>query len=180
MSAVRSDAARSRTLILDAARNHDISDLRLNDVAREAGVGVATVYRHFPNVHALVEALTVDTIERMLQVSRRSAAEPDAEKAFALYLRAALALQLEDGGLQAVLLSPADEAEEVRSAKREIYTTFDAVLGRAQATGAVRDTLTVAQLSHLVCGIEYAVRLGSPEDRDLLLDVLLAGLRPTR
>lgn len=178
MSAVRSDAARSRTRILDAARVHDTHDLRLNDLAREAGVGVATVYRHFPNVHALVEALTVNTIERMLDVSRRAAAEPDPAAAFALHLRSALELQLEDGGLQSVLLSPEDEADEVRLAKHEIFSTFDAVLARAKSAGAVRRNVSLGQLSHLVCGIEYAVRLGDPDDRDLLLDVLLAGLRP--
>ena len=178
MTTLRSDAARSRARILEVARTHDSHTLRLNDLAREAGVGVGTVYRHFPNTHALVEALTVDTIDRMLIVSRSAAAEPDPETAFALYLRSALELQLEDGGLQTVLLSPDDEAEEVRLAKREIFSTFDAVLARAQSTGAVRENVTIGQLSHLVCGVEYAVRLGDPSDRDLLLDVLLAGLRP--
>ena len=120
------------------------------------------------------------TIERMLGVSRLAAAEPDPATAFSLYLHEALALQLEDGGLQTVLLSPEDEEEEVRSAKIEIFSTFAEVLDRAQATGAVRDNVTIDQLSHLVCGLEHAVRLGSPDDRALLLDILLAGLRPTR
>jgi AcrR family transcriptional regulator len=178
MTPIRSDAARSRLRILEVARTHDSHTLRLNDVAREAGVGVGTVYRHFPTVHSLVEALSVDTIEKMLEVSRSAAAEPDAGAALALYLRMALALQLEDGGLQAVLLSPDDETEVVRSAKREIYGTFSGVLDRARAAGAVRPTVTIDQLSHLVCGIEHAVRLGIPDDRELLLDILLSGLRP--
>ena len=180
MTSLRSDAARSRAAILDVARSHDRHALRLNDVAREAGVGVGTVYRHFPTVHALVEALSVETVGRMLEISRRAAAETDAEDAFSLYLRAALVLQLEDGGLQAVLLSPDDESDEVRSAKREIFATFGAVLARAQAAGAVRADLTIDQLSHLVCGVEYAVRLGSAADRSPMLEIVLAGLRPAR
>jgi AcrR family transcriptional regulator len=179
MTPIRSDAARSRSRILEVARTHNTSTLRLNDVARDAGVGVGTVYRHFPTVHALVEALSVDTIEKMLEVSREAAAEPDAGNALARYLRMALALQLEDGGLQAVLLSPDDETEVVRSAKREIYGTFSGVLDRAKEAGAVRPTITIDQISHLVCGIEHAVRLGTPTDREPLLDILLSGLRPT-
>ncbi|WEO78286.1 TetR/AcrR family transcriptional regulator [Cryobacterium sp. SO2] len=178
MTTLRSDAARSRARILEVARTHDSHDLRLNDLAREAGVGVGTVYRHFPTVQALVEALTVNTIERMLEISQRAAAEPDPGTAFAFYLRSALTLQLEDGGLQSVLLSPADETDEVRAAKREIFGTFAAVLERAKRVGAVRPDLTLDQLSHLVCGIEYAVRLGSPADRSPLLEIILTGLRP--
>ena len=178
MPALRSDAARSRTRILDVARGHDTADLRLNDVAREAGVGVGTVYRHFPTVHALVEALSTNTIERMLEVSRRAADEPDAGAALFLYLDAALSLQLEDGGLQAVLLSPEDETDEVRAAKHEIFEAFSGVLERAKRAEAVREDISLVQLSHLVCGIEHAVRLGSRDDQALLLDIFLAGLRP--
>ncbi len=179
MSPIRADAARSRERILEVARAHGgANDFRLNDIAREAGVGVGTVYRHFPTVHALVEALTVDTIGRMVDISRRALAEQDAAAAFEFYLRSALALQLEDGGLQTVLLSPDDETEEVRAAKREIFEAFSTVLGRAQIAGAVRDDVTLDRLSHLVCGIEHAVRLGVPSDRSPLFEILLAGLRP--
>lgn len=177
MTTLRADAARSRARILEAARGHDVRHLRLNAVARDAGVGVGTVYRHFPTVPALVAALTVDTLERMRDLARAAAAEPDAGRAFADYLTGALALQLSDGGLQSVLLAPADDAPEVREAKAEIVSAFQAVLDRAQRAGAVRPGLTVRQVEHLVCGVEYAVRLGEPADRERLLPVLLAGLR---
>lgn len=177
MATIRSDAARSRARILEAARDLDVRDLRLNDVARDAGVGVGTVYRHFPNVGALVAALTTDTLERMREIGRAAAAEPDAGRAFEDYLRGALALQLSDGGLQSVLLAPVDEAAEVREAKAEIFAAFTEVLRRAQEAGAVRPDLTVLHIEHLVCGVEYAVRLGEPDDRDPLMAVLLAGLR---
>ncbi|MET0887526.1 MAG: helix-turn-helix domain-containing protein [Mycetocola sp.] len=178
MTALRSDAARSRARILEVARRHDATTLRLNDVAREAGVGVGTVYRHFRNVSALVEALSADTIDRMLEISRRAAAEPDPGEAFSLYVRSALTLQLEDDGLQTVLLSVDDETEAVRAAKQEIFGTFSTLLDRAKSVGAVREDLTLDQLSHLVCGIEHAVRLGTPADRAPLLDIVLTGLRP--
>lgn len=178
MKAIRSDAVRSRERILEVACTHDRGELRLNEIAREAGVGVGTVYRHFPTVHALVEALSITTIERMVEFSRRALAEPDVERAFSSYLRAALELQLEDGGLQVVLLADADESQEVRAAKQEILHSFDALLRRAQKADAVRPDLTPERLSHLICGIEHAVRLGRAEDREPLLQILLNGLRP--
>ena len=178
MPALRSDAARSRARILEVARRHNTQTLRMNDLAREAGVGVGTVYRHFPTVQALLEALTADTLELMVGISRRAAAETDPGVALSLYLRSALDLQLEDGGLQSVLLAPQDESPGIRAVKREIFGAFEEVLRRAKDAGAVRGDLTLDQLSHLVCGIEHAIRLGTPEDRDPMLDILLAGLRP--
>ncbi|MBX6748229.1 MAG: helix-turn-helix transcriptional regulator [Micromonosporaceae bacterium] len=177
MPATRSDALRSRERILRAARGQDRRALRLNDVARQAGLGVGTVYRHFPTVHALVEALTLETLRRMRAAAAEALAEPDAAAALARFLGSALELQLEEGGLQTVLLSPADEAEEVREAKREIFSAFQTVVARARAAGALRPELSAQHLQHLVCGMEHAIRLGDPRDRTLILDVLLAGIR---
>ena len=178
MQPLRADAARSRERILSVAREHDTTDLRFNDLAREAGVGVGTVYRHFATAQALREALATETLLRMRDVSHAAEAEPDAALALDGFLREALRLQLEDGGLQAVLLSPDDEADEVRDVKREIFGAFTTVLGRARAAGVVRADVGIAQLQHLVCGVEHAVRVGSPADRELFTAVMLSGLRP--
>ncbi|MDQ0727862.1 TetR/AcrR family transcriptional regulator [Microbacterium sp. W4I20] len=178
MAQIRSDAARSRARILDIARTHDAGSLRLNDVAREAGVGVGTVYRHFPTVHALVEALSAATLERMSVIARTAVQHPNPEEALVEFLDAALELQLQDGGLQAVLLSPDDEDESVRAMKIEIFATFDGVLQRAREAGLVRPDLSIVQIEHLICGVEHAVRIGAPEDRALFLDILIAGIRP--
>lgn len=180
MTSVRADAQRSRARILDAARVHDRAALRLNDVAREAGVGVGTVYRHFPTVQALVEALSLDTLKQLREVAQRASEEPDPRAAIRVFLEDALSLQLEDGGLQQVLTSSESSDEESRRLRAEIYDAFTRTLERAQREGAVRPDLTVVQLQHLVCGVEHAVRLGSPADRPLLLDVLLSGVSAHR
>ncbi|GAA1229406.1 AcrR family transcriptional regulator [Microbacterium phyllosphaerae] len=178
MAQIRADAARSRARILDAARARPSGGLRLNDVARDAGLGVGTVYRHFPSVHALTEALAVETLERMVKIARAAAEHPDTESALATFLGEALALQLQDGGLQAVLLSPDDEEESVRAMKREIFVAFDEVLQRARDAKLVRADLSIGQIERLVCGVEHAVRIGEPSDRHLFLGILLAGIRP--
>jgi len=179
MPALRSDAARSRARILDVARTHDVHNLRLNDVARDAGLGIGTVYRHFPNAQALIEALADSTVQQLLETSRRAAAESDPAAAFDDYIRAGLELLLEFDGLQSVLMAPHDETSETHQAKLEIFGTFDGVLERAKAAGVVRPELTLDQITHLACGIEYAVRLGATADRSTFVDVLLAGLRPS-
>jgi AcrR family transcriptional regulator len=174
--AARADAVRSRARILDAARAHDPGALRLNDVAREAGVGVGTVYRHFPTTQALVEALSIETLRRLRDLAERATAEPDARTAMRTVLKETLDLQLEDGGLQAVLTAAENAEGESRMLRDEVFSAFGALLARAQEEGSMRADVTVEQLQHLVCGIEHAVRLGSPADRPLLLDILLAGL----
>lgn len=180
-ASVRSDAVRSRTRILEVARGRDAADLRLNDIARDAGVGVGTVYRHFPNVRALVEALSVESLRRLNDAAESAAREPDPLVALRRFLDDALELQLADSGLQAVLvdLERSDPAvhSECSAARAQVYAGFGTVLARAQAAGAVRSDLSAAQLQRLVCGVEHAVRLGSPDDRPVLLNILISGIR---
>lgn len=179
MSPLRSDAARSREAILAAARRHPIDTLRLNDVARDAGVGVATVYRHFPTVPALVEALALDSIERLRVLACTAAAEPDAGVALRGFLQEALDLQLADEGVQPVMVAPEGELTAALEARCAFVRGFGMLLERAQDDGAIRADVTVVQLQRLLCGMEHAVRLGEPGDRTLLLDIMLAGLRDT-
>ncbi|NHT19467.1 TetR family transcriptional regulator [Cellulomonas sp. IC4_254] len=178
MPPLRSDAARSRERILAAAAGRDRGALRLNDVARDAGVGVGTVYRHFPTVEALVEELTAGTVRRALDTARAALADDDPAAAFQAFLSGMLDLLLADEGLQQVLLAADDSSPEVRDAKAELTRTAATLLDRAQRAGAVRADLTLEQLMHLVCGFEHAVRLGSPEDRGTVAAVFRAGLRP--
>lgn len=177
----RADAVRSRARILEVARGHDARALRLNDIAREAGIGIGTVYRHFPTVHALVEALSIESLARLTAAAEAAEREPDSSVALRRFLGTALDLQLEDAGLEAVLteLARTDPAvhSECAAARLQVFDGYAAVLHRAQRDGVVRDDLSPVQLQRLVCGIEHAVRLGAPDDRVVLLDVLLAGIR---
>lgn len=178
MAMLRSDAARSRARILDAARRRPIAELRLNEVARSAGVGVATVYRHFPSVTALVEALTLEALEKLVDMARTAAAEPDPATAFTLLVRRTATQQLEHEGLQTILLS--DEVSgQARSLREELFDLAESTLTKAIDAGAVRPGIRIDQVQRLVCGVEHAVRLGDGGDRGLLLDVMMSGLAPS-
>lgn len=177
MPTLRADAARSRARILEVARSHRGRPLRLNDIAREAGVGVGTAYRHFPTVHALTEALSIDTVEQLLAISQSALASEDAGAAFDQCVRDSLELLLADDGLQFVLLAEHDVSPDLSAAKSAVLENMTAVLHRGQASGAVRSDLTPDALLHLVCGIEHAIRLGDTGDRALMIGVLMTGLR---
>lgn len=177
MTTLRADAARSRERILEVARRADPRDLRLNEIAREAGVGVGTVYRHFATTHALLEELTRDALTRLGLVARAALDDPDPGHAFESMVREVVGLHLEAGGLQTVLLATEDVSPEIAALKAEVLGEASEVLARAQRAGAVRPELSPAQVERLACGIEHAVRLGPPEDRDLFVDALVAGLR---
>jgi len=173
----RADALRSRERILEAARAIPVRDLRLNDLSVAAGVGVGTVYRHFPTVPALVEALNVDALAVLLDHARAAAALEDPADAFADFVRHAVALLVEREGLQdLIVLPPASPA--VAELVGELHVTSAALLASAQVAAVVRADVTVGHIERLVCGIEHAVRLGEESDRALLMDVMLAGLRP--
>lgn len=177
MSPLRSDAARSRAKILDTARERPVTELRLNELARAAGVGVATVYRHFPTVDALVEALNIDALEQLVVQARAAAEIPDPGEAFTTFVRSAALSQVEHEGLQSILLSEevSPEAAELRG---ELFRLAETALATAVRNGVVRPGITTSHLQRLVCGVEHAVRLGDGSDRDLLLDVMLSGLSP--
>jgi AcrR family transcriptional regulator len=173
----RADAKRSRARILDVARACDPAQLRLNEVAKRAGLGVGTVYRHFPSVHALIEAVVSDDLVAYRELARAAAAEPDPSVALELLVRRGLALQLVDGGLQAVLLAAEDGNAEVAALKSDLRRLTESLLTAARDAGGVRADLTVERLLHLVCGVEHAVRMSGTEDPAFYIDTLLAGLR---
>src|SRR4051812_1359806 len=104
----RRDARRNRQLIVKAARRcfaRDGRDAGMDDIARSAGVGVGTVYRHFPNKDDLVEALATERFERLRDLAQEALAEADAWKAFEDFMRASAQIQTDDRALSEILTS---------------------------------------------------------------------------
>src|SRR3954451_23768097 len=82
--ALRVDAARNREFLLGIARDVFAEKglaAPIDEIAERAGLGIGTVYRHFPNKEALFEAIIADQLERFLAGAETLAREPDAEKA---------------------------------------------------------------------------------------------------
>ncbi|MFC5663723.1 TetR/AcrR family transcriptional regulator [Kitasatospora misakiensis] len=182
---LRADAARNRARVLQVAREQLAAgddSLQLNAIARLAGVGVGTVYRHFPNQHALREALSAERFRELVGEAQAAAEAEDALAGLHRLLRFTLACALEDAGFAAVLESAADAEAHTSQLKAELDRATAGLLDRARLTGVIRRDVEADDVRRLLCGIEHAVRVGDsdPARTEIYLDVLLEGLRPPR
>lgn len=177
----RSDAARNRAQLLDAARRQlaDGDDtLALNSLARCAGVGVGTAYRHFPNRATLVEGLAADALAAFVTHARGAADDSDPAHGLATLLRAGLAGMAGDHALADVLRSPHPVCVETIGLSHELGTAIGDLLERARASGAVSPDLGADDLRRLLVGVHTAASAGPDPDtaRERYLRVLVAGL----
>lgn len=174
---LRADARRNRELVLTAARDllaRDGAAVSFDAIARAAGVGVGTVYRHFPDRQALFAAVVLDRIVTFTSDARAAtgAADPGAEfVAFFERLAHQVALNQAlcdamDGGL----LVP----QELRA---DFLAALGALLARAQQAGVIRADLDVTDVLDLVIGFAAAARRGRT---DRILAVAIAGLQVSR
>ena len=182
---MRADAARNRERVLEAARARLAAgddSLQLNAIAKLAGVGVGTVYRHFPTRHALLEALVAERFQRLVERALEAAADPDPARGLRGLLRHTLDLSLADPGFAAVLESADRAGAPTAAVKAELDRAVTPLLHRAHEAGVVRPDVVSDDIRRLLCGMGHAVRSGDDDPRyaDLYLDILVAGLRPAR
>jgi AcrR family transcriptional regulator len=126
LSRQRVDAARNRKRVLDAAAHEHArlgSALGMQDVARRAGVGIGTVYRHFPSRQALIEAIAMPFFERGLALARSVEAGSAEDERFAVYVRG-FACALAESGIYGQCRWDAPAAEPVRAELRQVIGEF--------------------------------------------------------
>jgi len=180
---LRADALRNREKVLDAARaafaEHG-SDAQMEDVARRAGVGVGTVYRHFPTKQALAEALVEERFARIVAYAHELLEEPDPWRAIVRSFEFCATTQEQDRGVADVLARLAGTGATTRPPDRhreQLLALTGRMLDRARAAGAIRSDLRAADMPPLYCGLASVVQAGVADWRRYL-DLLLAGLRP--
>ncbi|MGF1430769.1 TetR/AcrR family transcriptional regulator [Kitasatospora sp. LaBMicrA B282] len=182
---LRKDAARNWDRIVAIAR--DLVDqgtpLQLNDVARRAGVGVGTVYRHFATPEALLEAVATPCLEALAEHGRQALADPDPWRALQGFLSRTVEAQITDAALAPVAAAHTDTLPRTTELKQSLASAGTELLDRARAAAAVRPDLTATDLVPLMCGIAHAVNVhGGPQPDRLAtahryLATLLEGLR---
>ncbi len=179
----RADAERNRTKVLDAARaafaEHG-ADAQMEDVARRAGVGVGTVYRHFPTKQALAAALVDEHFVHWVAYARELLDEPDPWRALVRSFEHCAETQEHDRGYATVLAMVAGQSVAQPPSERmrdEVLATTAQLLARAQAAGAVRPDLVATDLPALYCSVASVVQAGVADWRRHL-ELLLDGLRP--
>ena len=153
--AQRADARRNHEAVLEAARKvmaKDGIDAQMDDIAQAAGVGVGTVYRHFPTKEELIYALTERRFERLAELAREALAEDDPGPAFERYLYRGAELQAIDRALNEVMR---DRPDAMQAAAQEVGLLELAreVMTRAQKAGHVRADAEAEDIPMLMCGL---------------------------
>ncbi len=137
---VRKDVARNRALLLRAADEVFAArgvDATLDEIAKHAGVGVATAYRHFENKQALLEALFEDRMNRVLDLLRHTEQIDDPREALEHFLYGVGEMQAADRGLRESLGADhgVRKAEEIRD---QLEPHVERLIRQAQEAGVVR------------------------------------------
>lgn len=177
----RADALRNRSRVLEAAHaafaEHGL-EAQMEDVARRAGVGVGTVYRHFPTKEALLDALVVARFAEINERAQAALARTDADpmEELAGVLRHAKDLQSTDRGFADIVASTLGASAACRAQLEELHVTTGGLLDRARAAGSLREDFTFEDIGAIMCGLA-AVQRHKPHLADRYLALVLDGMR---
>ena len=182
----RADARRNRERILAAAKEAFAEcgpQTQMDDVARRAGVGVGTVYRHFPTKDALVAELIRTKLFGLAERARSILADPgDPWEDFATFVRRNVADMAADASHQNMWSHITPEAHALAAdARAEISAASGELIRRAQDAGELRPDFGVENMPTIMCGIGSAISANAnsamDHDWEKLLAILLDGLR---
>lgn len=183
----------TRTKRADARRNYDRlltearaafaergTDASLEEIARSAGVGIGTLYRHFPTRHAMMNAVFQESLAALQERSRELAGAEQPCAALVEWLRALITHAGEYRGIARALLSASHDRNSALSAcSVPLRDAGERLLSRAQEAGSVRTDVSIDDLMQLTNAIALAAEQdpADPELADRLLTLTLRGLR---
>jgi AcrR family transcriptional regulator len=177
---MRADARRSRAKLIEAATiafAENGADAPLEDIARRAGVGIGTLYRHFPTRTDLQAGVFRSQVDAVCTTADELIGTVSPEQAFAGSVRAIAGYLVTKRGLARALIdSLGRDSELISVCSLRMRETVDRLLGYAQGAGVLRPDISAKDVLRLVHGIVMACEQ-SPGDTDRLLDVMLDGLR---
>jgi AcrR family transcriptional regulator len=183
--ALRADAERNRQHVLQVAQEVFAAEglaVPIDEIARRAGLGVGTLYRHFPTKEALFEAIVVGRMEQLVHDAREGAKARDPGGALFRFLETMVETSAAKRDFLTALAGTGVKLQQVPAIKRRMVRAVAALLERAQLAGAVRKDVGAADVMTLVMGaLGAADRHGAgPTARNRLLAVICDGLRPPR
>ncbi|MFC7385592.1 TetR/AcrR family transcriptional regulator [Sphaerisporangium rhizosphaerae] len=180
---LRADARRNRERIMAAAgelfARHG-REAQMEDIAARAGLGMGTLYRHFPNKQALLIAMVGERFHGMADLARAAEQITDPGDAFEAMLRGYLEAADGDAAFQLALMGSDDlEWERIGRQKAEFAAAVTRVIDRAVASGQVRADLTLADFTVVASGVISTMyfKPGGHRDWRRHLQLVLDGIR---
>ena len=173
----RSDAERNRDTILAVARAafaDPEADISMAEIARRAGVGMATLYRNFPGRRELLEALYIDEVDAVCRAAETLQADTPAGVLMA-WLREFFAFFNSKRHVADEFLKASGDRALFGTSRARVLAAGRPLLLAAQRSGEVRDDLTLEQVLDLVAGVGRIE--GGPSYVEPILQAALAGLR---
>jgi AcrR family transcriptional regulator len=180
---LRKDAVRNRELLIAAAREVFARrglEASLDDVARQAGLGVGTAYRHFANKYELASALMEQTIDTIVESIEQALLVEDAWQGLVYFLEAAMRAQADDRALREVMLGIHDR-EKMEQIHNRLTGPVNELMRRAQAAGVVRADADATDLGFIMGMLGTVADMSGDASPDLwrrYLQLILDGLRP--
>lgn len=177
---MRADAQRNRALIVRAASEavaRDGAYASLEEIARAAGVGSATLHRHFPTRWALLEAVFHERVEALCARAGELSAGLDARQALTTWLCELAAYSATTRGLVTSLLKAPPESE---CCSAMLVAAGEPLRRRAAEEGSVRPDVAMTDLVALVNAIALAAESASAAEAERLVRLALEGISPPR
>jgi len=180
---LRADAQRNRRRVLEAAEavfSRAGNGATIEDVAKEAGVGVGTVCRHFPTKQALLDEVLNESYRELIVALDAAIGAEEAAAAFDWYVHQLASFQARRRALAEQMASELVMTID-DNLKQEVREKTDELVKRAQDAGALRDDISSADTSMLFAGIAQITAIvgGDRAVRDRYVAVILDGLRPS-
>jgi len=178
---LRADAERNRRLILETAERMFAQrgfGVTLNEVAHEAGVGVGTVYRRFPDRQTLIDALFTERFARFQSLAAAAVREADPGRALRRYLLDTAAWRAGDRALEDILANASLSHPPIARVRDDLGRAVDGLVARAVAAGAVRADLASADVYtflFIVGAVADRTREVAPDAWRRYADFLLTG-----
>jgi AcrR family transcriptional regulator len=179
---LRSDAERNRERIIAAARTvfaRDGLNASMASVAREAGVGIATMFRRFPTKEELVDAVFSDRMGAYVDVVTAALDDPDPWNGFVGYIETACAMQAADNGFADVLTMTFPTAKILEERRNRAYEGMLVLIDRAKATGRLRgdfDPSDLVLIHMAIAGVVNATGDAAPDAWRRVVALLIQSL----
>jgi AcrR family transcriptional regulator len=154
---LRADARRNRERIMSAGRElfaREGPQVQMDEIAAHAGVGIGTVYRHFPTKEALLTAMVRDRFQEFAEIALAAEDIPDPLEALENVIRTSAETVEGDSGFQLAMMGSNElEWEGIEEQKAALAEVVTRIIARAAATGVVRDDFTFDDFAMMMCGI---------------------------